>query len=412
MSPAVRPAVAVLLPDSEADKVALELHAGGFDPIFVRHGRELVETLALRKEIVLAVVDPAADPDNDLDGLGGARPATRTSPALIVVDADGLEDFDPSTGHPDDEYVIRPYSAESIRWRVEAMCIRSAAVDDGSGPVLQGDIENGSWGRRGQLVAVFNPKGGVGKTTIALNLAAVLAARGQRVLMIDADTVTGHVDISLGMEGVPTVVDAWRDEQEGGPAIPFLELASAHTSGLRVLPLTSSPIHTELLEPQRVAQAMTVARRGVDFVIADLHPSYSPLNRAVFDKADRIMIPLTPDLPAIRATVKLRDVADELGMRDRLSLIINRANTGVSVTDVESAVGIPAYGQVRSAGLTLVRAVNEGRTLVDIAPKDPITQDFFTLADKLLGREVARPEPARGRSLFGRLLLPAPRARA
>ena len=128
MSSAVRPAVAILLPDPEADPVALELHAGGFDPIFVRHGRELAETLALRKEIVLAVIDPAADPDTDLDLLGGARPATRTSPALIVVDADALEDFDPSNGHPDDEYVIRPYSAESIRWRVEARCIRSATA--------------------------------------------------------------------------------------------------------------------------------------------------------------------------------------------------------------------------------------------------------------------------------------------
>ena len=71
--------------------------------------------------------------------------------------------------------------------------------------------------------------------------------------MLDADTVTGHVATSLGMEGCPTVVDAWRDEAEGGPAIPFLELASAHPSGMRVLPLTSSPIHTEVLDPERVA---------------------------------------------------------------------------------------------------------------------------------------------------------------
>ena len=408
-----RSAVAVLLPRAEQDLVAAQLHAGGFDPIVLEDVRELRDLLSTRRDVVVGIIDAEEDPALASMAWDLLHRNGRNIPALMVIDPMTIDQLDLSgPGHDDDEYLTRPYAAESVRWRVEAMCIRSVAIDDGSGPVLQGDIENGSWGRRGQLVAVFNPKGGVGKTTIALNLAAVLAARGQRVLMIDADTVTGHVDISLGMEGVPTVVDAWRDEQEGGPAIPFLELASAHTSGLRVLPLTSSPIHTELLEPQRVAQAMTVARRGVDFVIADLHPSYSPLNRAVFDKADRIMIPLTPDLPAIRATVKLRDVADELGMRDRLSLIINRANTGVSVTDVESAVGIPAYGQVRSAGLTLVRAVNEGRTLVDIAPKDPITQDFFTLADKLLGREVARPEPARGRSLFGRLLLPAPRARA
>ena len=402
MTAAVRPAVAILLPDSEADPVALELHAGGFDPIFVRHGRELVETLALRKEIVLAVVDPAADPDNDLDGLGGARPATRTSPALIVVDADGLEDFDPSTGHPDDEYVIRPYSAESIRWRVEAMCIRSAAVDDGSGPVLQGEIEQADWGRRGKVVAVFNPKGGVGKTMVATNLAAALTSKGQRVLLLDADTVTGHVPTSLGMDGVPTVVDAWRDEIDGGPVLTFDEMASVHTSGMKVLPLTASPMTTELLEPQRVAGAIAVARRNVDYVIVDAHPSYSPLNRAMLSKTDTILVPVTPDMPAIRALVQLRDVAADLGMLDRLRLVVNRAASGISVEDIERSANLPAYAQIRSAGMLIVQANNEGRTLFEIGPRERITGDFVALADKLLGIEPAA-EPARASMrLFGR----------
>ena len=51
------------------------------------------------------------------------------------------------------------------------------------------------------MLALFNPKGGVGKTMIATNLAAALAAKGQRVLLLDADTVTGHVPTSLGMDG-------------------------------------------------------------------------------------------------------------------------------------------------------------------------------------------------------------------
>jgi pilus assembly protein CpaE len=408
-----RSAVALLLRPAEAEQVAADLAAGGFDPVMVEDARELRDLLQARRDVVVAVLDADGDPVGASHAWEMLHRGGRSIPALMIIDPMTMDRLDlTGAGHEDDEYITRPYSAESVRWRVEAMCIRSAAVDDGSGPILQGEIDSHNWGRRGQLIAVFNPKGGVGKTTIALNLAAVLAARGQRVLMIDADTVTGHVDISLGMEGVPNVVDAWRDELEGGPSIPFLELASAHPSGLRVLPLTSSPIHTELLQPERVAQSIVQARRGVDFVIADLHPSYSPLNRALFDKADRIMIPLTPDLPAIRATVKLRDVADELGMRDRLSLIVNRANTGVAVEDVEKAVGIPAYGQVRSAGLTLVRAVNEGRTLVDLAPKDPITQDFFLLADRLLGKEARQPEAAAKRRGFGRLTLAAPRARA
>ena len=401
-SPSGRPAIAVLLPAAERDLVATELRSGGFEPMVVADTHELAALLAFRRDVAVVVVDVEGEPDGGATTWSLLHVDSRNIPALLVVNPAALDRLDTSSpGHDNDEYLTRPYSAESIRWRIEAMCIRSVAVDDGSGPVLQGDLEAGDWGQRGQLVAVFNPKGGVGKTMIATNLAAVLVARGQRVMLVDADTVTGHVSISHGMETIPTVVDAWRDELEGGPVVTFDELASQHTSGLRVLPLSSSPIHTEILDPDRVAAALNLARRNADYVIVDLHPSYSPLNRAVFDKADRILVPVTPDLPAIRAAMKLRDVAEELGMRDRLSLIVNRANSGVSVEDVEKAVGLPTYVQIRSAGMLLVKAANEGRTLIEMAPREKVTGDFQVLADRLLG--VAEREPARaGLHLFGR----------
>ncbi len=397
---ASRPAIAILLPASERDRVAAELLKGGFEPAFVHDPAELEATLGSRRDIVVAVIDVESDPDAGTDAWAMLHESGRSIPALLVVSAGMLERMVSVAGHQDDEYLTRPYSAESIRWRVEAMCIRSVAVDDGSGPVLQGSIDQGDWARRGQVLAVFNPKGGVGKTLIATNLAAALVAHGQDVLLIDADTVTGHVPASVGMDAVPTVIDAWADELEGGPVQTFDELASVHTSGLKVLPLTTRPIGTELLEPQRVAGAVAVAKRRVDFVIIDLHPSYSPLNRALFDRADRIFVPVTPDLPAISATVKLRDVAEELGMRDRLALIANRANSGIRVEDLEHAVAIPLFGQVRSGGMLVVRAANEGRTLLELAPKEKITQDFDAMAERLLGLS-----PATAKStmrLFGR----------
>jgi pilus assembly protein CpaE len=406
VSALTRPAVAVLLPDSERDPVALELHHGGYDALFVRDARELRDLVTVRRDIVVAIIDAESQYDAGAAAWEALHTGGRSIPALMVVDVAALDDLDyEAAGHEDDEYVTRPYVAESIRWRVEAMCIRSVAVDDGSGPVLQGELDQADWGRRAQLIAVFNPKGGVGKTMIATNLAAALVAKGQSVMLIDADTVTGHVPQSLGMDAVPTVADAWRDEADGGPVLTFDQQASVHSSGLRVLPLTSSPINTDILDPQRIAAAIAVARRRLDFVVVDLHPSYSPLNRAVFDRADRILVPVTPDLPAISAVVKLRDVAEELGMRDRLSLVINRANSGVSVADIEKAVSIPAYAEIRSGGLLLTKANNEGRTLFEIAPKERITQDLAILADRLLGIETAQVAVRQGFRLFGRILI-------
>ena len=402
MAASTRPVVAILLPDAERDPVAEELNEGGFDALFVRDARQLGDTLASRRDVVVAVIDADDDPDGATDAWATLHEHGRNIPALMVVGPASFDTLDlEGPGHEDDEYLTRPYSAESIRWRVEAMCIRSAAIDDGSGPVLQGVIDQADWVRRGQVLAVFNPKGGVGKTMVAVNLAAALVAKGQRVLLVDADTVTGHVPTSLGLDAVPTVVDAWRDEIEGGPIQTFDEMASLHSSGLKILPLTSSPMTTDLLEPQRVAGAIAVARRGVDFVVVDAHPSYSPLNRAMLEKSDRILVPVTPDMPAIRALTQLRDVAKDLGMLDKMLLVVNRAASGISVSDIEASVGLRAYAQIRSAGMLLVQANNEGHTLLEIGPRERITQDFMTLADRLMGIQAT--EPAKSSlKLFGR----------
>jgi pilus assembly protein CpaE len=293
-----------------------------------------------------------------------------------------------AAGGGSSEYFPRPYTAASIRWRVEAMCIRRETVDDGSGPVLQtGPQDHESLSRRAPLIAVFNPKGGVGKTTIATNLASLLQARkGQNVLLIDADTVTGHVNTSFAIEALRTVADSWRDVAEGGPSETFAELASAHGSGLRVVALTDSPVNTEILDPGQVQAAIKAARRAFDVIVVDLHPSYSALNQAIFDEADRILVPVTPDVPAIRAAVQFLDVAITLGCRERVSIIVNRANSGVSVADIERTLGTTAFAQVRSAGMLFIRAANEGRTVTEMFPREKVTADFDLLADQVLGR--------------------------
>jgi Flp pilus assembly CpaE family ATPase len=121
-------------------------------------------------------------------------------------------------------------------------------------------------------------------------------------------------------------------------------------------------------------------------IVVDLHPSYSALNQMIFDEADRILVPVTPDVPAIRAAVQFLDVAQTLGCRERVSVLVNRANSGVSVADMERTLGVSAYAQIRSAGMLFIRAANEGRTVTEMFPREKITGDFDILADRVLGR--------------------------
>jgi MinD-like ATPase involved in chromosome partitioning or flagellar assembly len=383
-----RPAVIVALPTHESETVCIELVDAGFSVIIVEEPRELEQALDDRRDVGLVVLDGEIGLDTAMAYALVVRDAGRPIPTLTVVSPRTLERIASEvTTDSDDEYFTRPYSADSIRWRVEAMCIRRETFDDGSGPVLQGGGHGlGGWSGRATTIAVFNPKGGVGKTTVATNLASALQTRrGKSVLLVDADTVTGHVTTSLGIDAVRTVADSWRDEAEGGPSESLLDMASEHVSGMKVVALTDSPLHTDVLDPVRMAAAIAEARTRVDVIVIDLHPSYSTLNQAIFDEADRILVPVTPDVPAIRAAVQLRDVAGGLGCRERLAMVVNRANSGVTVEDMERTVGMPALALIRSGGLLFVRAANEGRTVTEMFPKEKITADFDLLADRVLG---------------------------
>ena len=392
-----RQTIVIALPPDESVAVVAELRTAGFDAVAVQRPGELADLLEVRRDVSVAVLDGETDFGASLEYYDLLHDRGRAIPTLMVVSPRALERL--ATAGEHDELFTRPYAAESLRWRIEAMCIRGQTEDDGSGPVLQGGpLDAEAWTRRAIVIAVFNPKGGVGKTTIASNLAAALQIRkGQRVVLIDADTVTGHVATSLGLEQIRTARDSWLDERDGGPPETFQDFAAEHTSGLKVVALTSTPLDTEILEPARVADAIASIRRGFDYVIVDLHPSYSALNRAIFERADRVLVPVTPDIPALRAALQLREVAEELGIRDRLAMVINRANSGVTVADAEKAVGLSTFAKIGSGGLLFVRAANEGRTVIEMFPKERITADFDTLADQVLGARPTAPAP---RSVF------------
>ena len=132
-----RPSIAIALPRDEQGPVAGALREADLDPIVMHRPEELEAQLAAGRDIAVAILDGENDFDTSLEYYGLLHEAGRDIPALMVLSARALERVGGAHAGTSDEYFTRPYSAESIRWRVEAMMIRRLAVDDGSGAVIQ-----------------------------------------------------------------------------------------------------------------------------------------------------------------------------------------------------------------------------------------------------------------------------------
>ncbi len=424
-----RSAVAIALPRHEFVAVNEHLSAAGYEAIAVETAEDLERLLSSRDDVRVAILDGEKDFDRTLEMYACLHESGRNIPVLMLMPPRTLGRMGlAGSGYVKDEYFTRPYSAESLRWRIEAMLIRVENVpdeaDEEAGLILTPEVSGrdapiavaGVAGEphSGQMIIVFNPKGGVGKTTISINLGAALRLRkNQRVLLVDCDTITGHIASSLGLTRPRTLATAWREGASTGTDESLAQVAAVHSSGVGVLVMAESPLHTEILQPQRVAEAVAKARESYDFVILDMHPDYGPLNQALFALASKILVPVTPDVPCIRAAVQFREVASELGIRDRLAMVINRANSGVAPSDVERVVAIPSLARIRSAGMLFVRAADEGKSAVERFPTAKVIGDIGGLADRLLAGDSGRYRrpgfhlPGRivssVRGLFGRL---------
>ncbi|HKQ17729.1 MAG TPA: AAA family ATPase [Solirubrobacterales bacterium] len=392
----MRPAIAILMSDPERSAVDDALADAGFETIQLMPGTAIAEAFSSKNQSIVAVVDVAGDPDAIAANVAEAR---RGRPGhlsvLFVAGEDELDGLQKAGIDENDEIVLRPAAVDALRWRVEAMAIRlQVPTGQSSDAVLSGGHLNAEWTPAAPVFAVFNPKGGVGKTTVATNLASALRLnQRQSVLLVDADTVTGHVGMSLGLDGGRSAVDSWTDEEQGYAHESLIDIAQTHTSGIKVVSLATDPLRHPTLKGDKVGDSLAEARHQVDAVVVDMHPSYNEVTLAVFAIADRILVPVTPDLPAMRAAIQLKEVATEVGVRDRLSLIINRANSGVTVKDMEETIGLQAMAHVRSAGLHFVWSANAGMTLIDKFPRHPATQDFEHLADRLIAVHMGAPMP-------------------
>ncbi len=366
-----RPTV-LLAATSEADDYRAALVAAGFDV------RSADDRVAEPTSVDLAIIDCDL-PQVEFGRIHAMAEGTITSTLLLL--GERLPEL-PSTAAGRDDIAVKPLPADALIFRLQAMLIRSGrALPEESGAwadVTEGADTIGA----GHVVSVFAPKGGVGKTTISVNLAVALREQTRSsVLLFDADVGVGNVTAILDAPVKPGLADLADSPPEEWTDAAFEHVTSTHAqSGVRVLTWGSDPSDSERVTVDLLLAALRWARSQHTWVIVDNHPGYADRTMVMLTLANEILLIVTPEMGSIRNSSQFMELARQLGLAEGVRVVVNRANHGISVADVGAALKMPVAATIVSSGPRAVIAANEGTPVITKFPKEQIATDLHQLA--------------------------------
>jgi pilus assembly protein CpaE len=244
----------------------------------------------------------------------------------------------------------------------------------------------------GKIITVFSAKGGCGKTTLATNLAAALADRGRReVVLVDLDLAFGDVAIALQLFPAHTIADAVPlGDHVDIQAVQAL--LTPHSPGLTTLVAPVEPGSAQSIPASLVARVLEVLRDHFDYVIVDTPPAFDDQVLAAFDRSDVVALIATLDIPALKNLKLTLETMDLLNYpRDRWRIVLNRADSkvGLSTSEVEKTLRTSIAVQIPSSR-DVPAAINRGVPIVLDDPKHAVSQAIRTFAE----RHVAQAGPA------------------
>jgi pilus assembly protein CpaE len=347
-----------------------------------------------------------------MDGIATTERVSATFPAtsIIMMSVQGEADYlRRSMLAGAREFLVKPFSSDELTASIRQVYIREKAKRGRMIMAAPGIPGPDSHTKKGKIVTLFAPKGGVGRTTLAVNLAVAMAGeQRQTVTLVDGSFQFGDVGVLLNLNPKnKSIIDVVADPTATDEDLVDTTLIN-HSTGIKVLLAPPSPEMAELITVDQIRRMMGRLRETNDFTVVDLWPHFNDVSLALLDMSDVILTILTLEITNIKNIRLFLEVAEQLGYSERIKLVLNRADSafGIRVADVENSVGRKIDHQVVSDGRTVVYALNRGVPFVWSNSQAPVSEDILKISRALVSGEGSpdaedEKEPAR-KSLFGR----------
>jgi len=305
-----------------------------------------------------------------LDGISASEAITRDVPYAQVVmmsvqsEADYLRRSMLAGAR---DFLTKPFTMDemiSTVRRVYAMSVSQRAAM----PVTQAgtpEVVKAAPTEMGKLIAVYSPKGGVGCTTLAVNLATVLCQNNPsgKVVVVDCSLQFGDVKITLDLRANRSIVDLVESINDLDVDLVDSALVKDERSGLKALLAPPKPEMAELVTSEHVRAVLQKLKQMFDYTVVDMGSRLQDIELNVFDLADRIVLLVTPELPAITNVRYFFEIIEALEYpRDKILLVLNKADPRVGITGrvIENHLKHKIFAEIPAEDRLVLQSINQG----------------------------------------------------
>ena len=274
------------------------------------------------------------------------------------------------------------------------------------------DDDEGTAQRRGSgnVLSVFSPRGGSGKTTIAVNLALALVKQfADRVALVDLGVTFSHDALLLGMDVSEGLAAIEPDRLENLDRETLNRYAYLHDSGLRLFTAAVRPEEGESVSGEHVKSVLELMKRQFLFIVIDLPSNFNEPTLAAIEMSDRLLLVVTPELAVLRDMREvLRLFNDTIRVpRSKQFTVLNWPSSArvLSREQIEDSTEMPLNAEIPHGGDGVYRAYVKGEPVMLSQPGAPFSKAIERIAAELVeasGAAPTPPSPARGR-LLGKL---------
>jgi pilus assembly protein CpaE len=329
----------------------------------------------------ILIIETGGNPPQDLQIIASAEKST------------GAKEIFLTSPHFESDFMIR-----AIRLGVKEFFIQPINKEDVEKALLKFRksqeiiVPNSKNIKRGKIINVIGSKGGIGTTTVAVNLAVSLieSKESLSVALMDMNLLFGEIPIFLNLKAPFNWGEMVRNISRAD-ATYLMSVLAKHSSGIHVLPSPSGIDSNDLATPEIIQNILELMAQVFDFIIIDGGQSLDDVSLKILELSDYVFVVAILTLPCLTNLRKLLWTFNRLGFpkSENVRVLMNRyhKNSLISLKEAEKTLGQKIYSLVYNDYQTTMSAINQGKTLSAINSRAEITKNFKELASKLLELE-------------------------